>query len=365
MTMSRVHSERGYTLLELLISTAIMITVTGAIFTMMNPAQGSAQTQPEIADMQQRMRVSQETIFKELVMAGAGPYQGASTGSLINFFAPILPRRTGRISPDPTTGANSYREDAITLTYIPNTYSQTTISNPMPPNSAELKVVKQSNCPKGDELCGFTEGQDVLIFDTTGHFDTFTITNVQDSAGHLQHRGQNLNHEYGTGSQVTLVESNTYYLNRTTNQLMRYNLGAEDLPIADNVVDLKFEYFGDPAPPRVPKPPPGESNCLYDVNGNYVGPAGLTADDGSLARLPKAILTDGPYCGSGSNAFDADLLRVRKVRVTLRVQTGVEGLRSRDEKLFMKPGKAAQSDRIIPDYRVTFEVSPRNLNLAR
>ena len=33
-------------------------------------------------------------------MAGAGPYQGPVTGSLINFFAPILPRRVGDI-PDP------------------------------------------------------------------------------------------------------------------------------------------------------------------------------------------------------------------------------------------------------------------------
>lgn len=365
MTTNRLRSARGYTLLELLISTAIMVTVTGAIFTMMNPAQGSAQTQPEIADMQQRMRVSQEMLFKELVMAGAGVYQGQNTGSLINFFAPILPRRTGRISPDPTSGPNSFKEDAITLTYIPNTYSQTTIENSMPPQSAEIKVEDQSNCPKGQELCGFEVGQDVLIFDTTGHFDTFTITNVQDSAGHLQHRGQNLNHEYKAGSNVTLVESNTYYLNRTTNQLMKYDGGSTEIAVVDNVVDLKFEYFGDPAPPKAPKPPPGEANCLYDAQTNYIGPAALSPDDGSLASLPKAILTDGPYCGSGSNAFDADLLRVRKVRVTIRVQTGVEGLRSRDTSLFMKPGKAEYSDRVIPDYRVKFEVSPRNLNLAR
>ena len=89
------RSDAGYTLIELLVSTAIMITVTGAIFSLMNPAQGNAQTQPEVADMQQRMRVGNDTIFKELVMSGAGPYQGPVTGSLVNFFAPILPRRVG------------------------------------------------------------------------------------------------------------------------------------------------------------------------------------------------------------------------------------------------------------------------------
>jgi prepilin-type N-terminal cleavage/methylation domain-containing protein len=90
-------SQAGYTLVELLVSTAIMVTVTGAIFSLMNPAQGNAQTQPQVADMQQRMRVGNDTLFKELVMSGAGPYQGPVTGALVNFFAPILPRRIGRV----------------------------------------------------------------------------------------------------------------------------------------------------------------------------------------------------------------------------------------------------------------------------
>src|SRR5688500_6153770 len=149
---TRVRSERGFSLVELLVSTGIMVAVTGAIFTLMHPAQGSAVAQPEVADQQQRLRVAQETLFKDIVIAGAGPYQGATTGSLINFFAPILPRRTGRINPDPTQGTASYRSDAITLAYIPNTYSQTTISSPMPDVSAELKVSDIPGCPKGQQL---------------------------------------------------------------------------------------------------------------------------------------------------------------------------------------------------------------------
>ena len=366
MTVStRLRSERGYSLIEMLVSTAIMVTVTGAIFSLMNPAQGSAQVQPEVADQQQRLRIAHETLFKELVMVGAGPYQGATTGSLINFFAPILPRRIGRIAPDATTGAASFKTDVITLTYVPNSYSQTTISSPMPNVSAELKVTDQANCPSAQPLCGFSAGQDVLIFDSSGNFDTFTITHVQDAAGHLQHRGQDLSYPYNTGASITMVNQHTYYLNRTTNQLMRYNGLTTDVAIADNVVDLRFDYYGDTAPPEFPKPPPNQANCLYDAQTNYIGPPVLPATHGNLAALTPAILTDGPYCGSGSNRFDADLLRIRKVRVTLRVQTGVEGLRSRDTALFMKPGKALGSDRILPDYRVSFEVTPRNLNLSR
>ena len=179
-----------------------MITVTGAIFGLLNPAQGTAQAQPEQSDLQQRMRIGSDVLFKELLMAGAGPYLGSRTGSLINFFAPIVPRRMGLNDADARDVALA---DTITLSYIPNSYSQTTIEHSMPPQSTELKVTYPPNCPVAKELCGFEIGMSVIIFDSTGHFDTFTLTQVQDDAGHLQHRGQNLNHEYAAGSTITQI----------------------------------------------------------------------------------------------------------------------------------------------------------------
>lgn len=357
--------DAGYTLVELLISAAIMITVTGAIFSLMNPAQGSGQVQPEIADLQQRMRIGSEVLFKELTMAGAGPYQGDTTGSLINFFAPILPRRIGQLNADPATGSQSFKTDRITLVYIPNSYSQTTITSPMPNVSAELKVKDQPHCPQGRNLCGFSVGMGVVIFDSSGHFDNFFVTQVQESAGHLQHRGQQFSVSYDSGAQVTEIVSYTYYLDRTTNQLRRYDGLQTDVPIVDNVVDLRFDYFGDPQPPMQPKPAPGSSNCLYDAAGNYLNLPVLAATDGSLATLTAAMLTDGPYCGGGDNQFDADLLRIRKVRVTLRMQVASPALRGGLAVDGTTQRYGAGGERYVPDYVVSFDVTPRNLNLSR
>ncbi len=272
-----------------------MVTVTGAIFSLMNPAQGNAQTQPEVADMQQRMRVGNDMLFKEVMMAGAGPYQGNITGSLIKYFAPIIPRRVGDIAPDPAVGAGSFTTDRLTLQYIPNTYSQTTISQAMPPQSAELKVTPQINCPAdANNLCGFTQGMEVIIFDDSGNYDTFTITNVQDAAVHVQHRGTDLNYKYSAGASITQLVSYTYYLDRTTNQLKRYDGHAKEEAIVDNVVDLRFTYFGDPNPPMAPKPKLGVDNCLYDAAGNYSDSAGVVrhrrftrgTDRGAADRRP-------------------------------------------------------------------------------
>jgi len=358
-----VWGEAGFTLAELLVSTAIMLVVTGAVFGLMNPSQGIAQVQPEVADLQQRMRVGADAMFKELVMAGAGPYQGSSTGSLIQFFAPILPRRVGNLNPD---AYNVARTDAITISYIPNSYSQTTIVAAMPNVSAELKVSDQQNCPPGQQLCGFSDGMEVIIFDTSGNFDVFTITRVQDDAGHLQHRGEDLTYPYQPGASVTQIRSMTFYLDRANRQLRQYDGASSDVPLVDNVVDLRFDYFGDPNPPLAPKPPPGIDNCLYDAAGNYdAGMATLAPDEGSLASLPYAMLNDGPWCGGGANRYDADMLRVRKVRVVLRMQVASPSLRGRDRTLFVNPGGADQSQKVVPDYMARFDVSPRNLNLAR
>lgn len=368
MTDGRWHADGGYSLVELMIATGIMMVVTGAIFSMMNPAQGTFRVQPEISDLQQRMRVAADTLYKDLIMAGAGPYQGATVGGLINYFAPILPRRTGRLNPD---SYDVYKDDTITLTYIPNTYSQTTISAEMPPDSAELKVNNQPNCPQNEALCGFEVGMEVLLFDAqSGNFDVVTITNVQDQAGHLQHRGSGtLSTTYGANTAVTQVQTHTYWLDTSTNQLKHYDGYETDLPVVDNVVDLTFTYYGEADPPLAPEPPFGVENCVIDAAGQ---PRLADLGDG-LVELSPTILSDGlpEWCGvdeAGNptpNSYDPDLLRIRKIRIDLRLQVAADDLRGSDTTLFLRPGTSGTFGQLVPDYRTSFSVTPRNLNLTR
>jgi type II secretory pathway pseudopilin PulG len=151
--------EAGFSLVESLLSLVLMLVLTGAVFSLVNPSATASQTQPEAMDMQQRARVASDLLFRDLFMAGAGVYAGPQTGALTNFFAPIIPRIMGK-NGDPYTTVKS---DAVTISYIPNTYSQTTIRDPMPQPSSELKVEDMANCPKGEELCGFKDGMTLLI----------------------------------------------------------------------------------------------------------------------------------------------------------------------------------------------------------
>lgn len=353
--------DAGFSLIETLIATALMLVVTGAIFGYVNPGSTISRTQPEAADMQQRARIASDMLFRDFFMAGAGVYAGPQTGALTSFFAPIIPRKMGMNNAD---AYNVVRSDAVTISYIPNTYSQTTIRSPMPQVSAELKVEDIPNCPKHDQLCGFEQGMQVLIFDDQGHFDFFTITEVQDDAAHLQHRGQDLSYPYQPGAIVVQSDSHTYYYDAVNRQLRHYDGYQSDRSIVDNVVGVTFEYFGDPNPPTKPKPPAGTANCLYDSAGNPLLTTVLSPDGGSLARLPLTMLNDGPWCGANDNRFDADLLRIKKVRATIRVQASQSSLRASGTD-YAVSGTGQSALGVLRDYTLTFDVSPRNMNLGR
>jgi len=238
-----MRSTAGFTIIELLWSTAITLGVTAAILGLSLRAQGTFQAQPEVSDMHQRLRVGIDALVKDLLMAGAGLPPGT--------VAPVTPARAG----DADLGI-LYRADAISMLYVP--------------------------------WAAMTPA------------------------------------------------SHTYYLDRdlTTNTpQLRYSDGAEtDLPLVDHVVGLEFEYF-----------------------------------DGDGAPLDPASLQDGPWVPDDPEVttFDADLLRIRRVRVRLRVEAGLASMRGPSGALFTRGGTATAMERYVPDREIQFDVAPRNMNRDR
>lgn len=395
--------DNGFTLVEMLIAMAVMLLILGGVFAAFNPAQGSFRTQPEVADMQQRLRVGTDRLYNGIVVAGAGIYSGAAVGTLGQFFAPVLPYLVGGLHNDPASGVY-FRTDAITIFHVPTTASQCTIRDKMPQPSSEVKVNAEPGCPAADPLCGFEQGMRVIIFDDTGSFDFFTITQVQSDALHLQHRPPinpaDFSKAYDVGAVISQVNTDAYYWRQDpatdTFQLMHYDLFQNEMPLIDDVVNLRFDYMGDAAPPVLrapvtdpvgpwttygPKPPalgvdvasdswPAGENCTFTVDaatGQHVSRLASLGAPGTLTALDTTQLSDGPWCPDAANInrYDADLHRVRQIRVSFRVQTGVANLRGPAGVLFTRAGTGRLSDRLVPDQAVQFDITPRNLNLGR
>jgi hypothetical protein len=351
--------DEGFSVAELLVASVLVLLVIGGMLALVAPAGQAAHAQPEAIDMQQRVRFGADALFRALHGAGAGLDAGPLVGPLAGWIPPILPRRIGALDPEPPTTA---RSDVISLLRVPGGPVQTTLVAPF---STSLMVVREEpGCPPGQPACGIKEGMGLLVFDRAGHMDLFTAQFVSGPGAALRKRGPSLPHAYEDGAFIAEVEGSTYYLDAAARQLRHYDTDLTDAPVMDDVTGLGFEYFGAGAPPWTPRPPAGEASCLYGAAGDLLpGLTVLPAGSDSLALLPLDLFTDGPWCGAGDLLFDADLLRIRRIRVTLRVQASTEGFRGTGAR-FSAPGSSRSVWRTLPDVMVTFDVAPRNMNLG-
>lgn len=303
----------GFSLVETLMALMLTMVVTGTALALVMPASRVSQVQPEVMDVQQRARVAAEMIARDLASAGAGMYAGPLKGVLAATTPAVLPRRLGAQNGD---GPSVARATAITILSVPSTAAQTTTTAVISSASLSLSVAAAPNCGAAP-LCGLQAGQDVIVKDAAGRFDVFRITNVAGPTASLRHHGQSLISTYPAGTSVSQVSSRTYEFDAAARQLRQYDGDQSDQPAVDHLSDISFSYWG--------------------MDGT-----------GAFTELPLSLFTDGPWIGAGTTQFDADLLRVRMIRVAVAGEAVDVSLRSR-----------------VPSFTVTLGVSPRNLSVAR
>jgi hypothetical protein len=111
-------------------------------------------------------------------------------------------------------------------------------------------------------------------------------------------------------------------------------------------------------------------NCVFLDDGSATPQPRLAALDSAgaaLVTLTASQLTDGPWCpdGAAPDRWDADLLRIRSIGITVRVQAAAAALRGPAGPLFVHGGTSRGGHQWVPDLEIRFQVSPRNLNANR
>jgi hypothetical protein len=331
------RSPQGFSLVETLVAASIVLALTGAMVEMARSARAGCKALGDMADAQQKMRVAADAIEHDLMRAGAGTREGARAGPLTRFLPPI------RGSGAPTDGDLTFATDRITLLWVPDAAAEAAVTGPAG-DASGIPVGGSTPCVVSP-TCGFTEGMQAVILDGSGPgfgYDVFTVGATVPGA--IWPASGSFSRVYDTSGQVSEVVRRTYYLDRsdTTNVRLMRGDGRSAFPLLDDIRNLRFVYYADPDPASVSTAGSESGTCVYAA-GPPPRPLLAALGGHALAQLAPAELTDGPFCGSAPNRFDADLLRIRRVRVHLAIGAG-----SRDQ-----------------SWELAFDVSPRNVNLSR
>jgi prepilin-type N-terminal cleavage/methylation domain-containing protein len=358
----RAHTASGFSLVEMIVAVAILVAAVALMFDFIATTQRAGRSQPDASDVNQRLRAAASVLERDLLTAGAAIVHG-SPGTLADYLPPIRPARTGAQSQDDELAAF---DDRISILYVPERGWSVPLAVDMPDATAEVPVAATApGCPAAG-LCGFTPGARAVIVNTTSlgkGYDVFTVTHTGAGLGHSA-PNPTLSQPYAASSTVvTPVVQRVYYLDQKAHRLMVYDGFKTALPLVDNVVDLKFSYFADPHPASVVRPSDELGNCLFapgDPAVPLLTPLGTT----TLTPVELEQFMDGPYCGIPPNRFDGDLLRIRRVRVTIRVQAALDELRGSGAD-FANAGTSDHTAASVRDFEVTFDVAPRNLRPTR
>jgi len=380
--------RRGFALPELLVATALSVLIAGAVLTVIHPSSDAFLRMPAVGDLHQRVRAAAEVVNARLLGAcGAGPSgERNPLGVEVPCLFPYAIGARRAAAPGDWSPAT-----LSLLTALPATVPASLRSALAPGETrAELDATR---CPAASPSCGIREGDALVLVGPGGRSELAQAAMVAGDSVTLSRRGPASARTFPAGSLAIAADPVVFYVRDATAadppQLRRHNGAASDLPLLDHVVSFSVRLFGESSAPSVssdgssttygPLPPPvgiddledawgpGE-NCVFtrvdgvavprlqDLAGNLLG----------LVELTPPVLTDGPFCpdAASPSRFDADLLRVRRARVSLRLEAAPAPLRGRGA-FFMRPGTSGSGLRLVPDRVVSFDVVPRGAGGGR
>ena len=396
----RRDGDAGVTLVEMAVSMAVTLIVAGALVALVTTVRTTVGAQAEAGDLQQRLRAALHLMADDLLNAGAGLDRTPMAGPLVHTFPPIVPYRRGQVGDD-ARGGVWFRPDVLSLAYVGSSAPQAAVATALD-LGGRLRVALLPNCgPVAPvSVCGFVERMRVMLLDPSGAHDLLTVEAVAGATLEASYRGR-LSSAYASGTAVLAhAVAHTYAVRPDPGtgvpQLTQYDGYVTERPVVDHVVGLSFEYLGEPEPPRLragadpgvtpppwttygPAPPPvgiddaattwgaGE-NCTFIVrDGRHEPRLAALGPPGDLVPLRPGLLGDGPWCpdAAATGRFDADVLRVRQVRIRVRAEAGARAMRGSRGALFSRGGVASRAAMLLPDQEAVLDIAPRNLAVRR
>ena len=217
-------TNRGFSLVELLIAMALMTTAAGALLALVTAGQTIARLQPEAADLQQRARIATQVLAADLARAGAGMDAGVWAGPLAARFPPVTPAAGG----------------GLTIWYVASALGQGTLAAPLAPDAVAASLVVDPVC--AGTTCGFADDSTALVFDGSGCRDVARIESAAPDLLVLRARTRAC--AYAAGAAIAQGEVRTYRVDAAARQLLRRDEATGiAVPVVDHVAAMTVEWL--------------------------------------------------------------------------------------------------------------------------
>jgi hypothetical protein len=345
---------RGLTLLELVVTLAILLAAAAVGAGALAAAIDAVAWQPSAGEIAARAHAVAALVAADLAAAGAGPIvelapedpafaPGVDSHRLAAWLPPVLPRVVGLDGADADTVAST---DRFSVLAVAGASPQAVAAQ----TGADYELRAGPACPVPAGGCGFRPETPVLLL---GRAPGFQLAAVRDVAGPTL--GLDGLAAWPPEALVARAEVVSYRFDRVRGELLRSRAGGRGQPLLDHLAGFEVEWWGRRLPPRGPRWS-GEATCALEADGTPRLPA--LAGAGDLGQLDPAILGDGPWCGVAPFRFDADLLRVRRIGLRFRLTAEADAARGRDPTRFAVPGRARHPGHEVPDLDLRVDVAP-------
>jgi hypothetical protein len=374
-------TPRGFSLVELLVAVVITVLVIAGALVVAASARSTFMVEPAAFDTARRLRESADALAGALRGAGGALSAGDGVGWLGSSVPVVWPLT----NLDETSSA-TFSALWILRAVAEGGGGRSLLPQPGPGAALTLDRANGA-CPLTAVVCGFDVGDAAVVFDGRGHFDVFEIALVSDALGQIMPSAP-LSRAYAAGSWIVEARADRFGLVRQadgSHTLTRVTWAGAREPLVDGIVELDIGVWGQREPPLLRDAANGAGLATYglhppaadaaDDDGYWLegehcmaarsGGAPVTRladrpdEDAGLARLTPVDLADGPWCPREGwpGAFDADLFRIRRIDLRLRVEVRAAMFRGPVGRLFARAGTAADARQWVSDRSLSVSVA--------
>ena len=197
-------------LAELIIAAALVLTLLGSVFMLLDPARGALRVAPEATEIQQRVRSGvcpashRDSYGWQRATPGRGSH-GGRVARALGTGQTYRPRRGAGVG-------TRFAPAAISLLSADARDAGAILTSPLVGSRAQVRLGDGPPCVATRPNCGLEADAIALVFDETGQSDLFRVIGVRGDLMTVEPLGGGAALPFATGARIAPLRVRAYYL---------------------------------------------------------------------------------------------------------------------------------------------------------